>query len=59
MKFTKQFVSGILFGLAFGMLIGAAVADGQKKVNYTAIAGVGILLVIPGAAALRTGSPKS
>jgi hypothetical protein len=59
MRFTKQFVGGVLFGLAFGMFLGAALAEGKKKVNYTSMAGVGIILVIAGAAAARAGPPRS
>jgi hypothetical protein len=59
MWFTKQFVGGVLFGLAFGMFIGAALAEGKKEVNYTSMAGVGIILVIAGAATVRRGSPKA
>jgi hypothetical protein len=56
MKFPRQFVGGILFGLAFGMFIGAALAEGKKEVNYTSMAGVGIILVITGVATARAGS---
>ena len=59
MWFTKQFVGGVLFGLAFGMFIGAALAEGKKKVNYTSMAGVGIMLVVTGAMTARAGSPRS
>lgn len=59
MWFTKQFVGGVLFGLAFGMFLGAALAEGKKAVNYTSMAGVGIILVITGVATARAGSPKS
>ena len=59
MWFTKQFFGGVLFGLAFGMFIGAALAEGKKEVNYTSMAGVGIMLVIAGVAAARAGSRKS
>jgi hypothetical protein len=58
-KFTRQFFGGVLFGLAFGLMLGAALAYGKKQVNYTSIAGVGILLVIAGAAMARSGSAKS
>jgi membrane-associated protease RseP (regulator of RpoE activity) len=59
MWFTKQFVGGILFGVAIGMFIGAALAEGKKEINYTSMAGVGIVLVITGVATARAGSPKS
>jgi hypothetical protein len=59
MWFTRQFVGGVLFGLAFGMFIGAALAEGKKVVNYTSMAGVGIVLVISGVATARAGSPRS
>ena len=59
MRSPKQFVGGVLFGLAFGMFIGAALAEGKKEVNYTSMAGVGILLVIVGVVSARAGSPKS
>jgi hypothetical protein len=41
------------------MFIGAALAEGKKEVNYTSMAGVGIILVITGVATARAGSPKS
>jgi hypothetical protein len=56
MRFPKQFLGGVLVGLAFGILSGAALADG-KKVNYTSIAGVGSILAIVGVATARAGSP--
>lgn len=59
MRFSKQFVGGILVGLALGMFLGAALAENQKKVNYTSLAGVGMILVITGVAAARAGAPKS
>jgi hypothetical protein len=59
MKFPKQFFGGVLFGLAFGMLIGAYLADGKKEVNYTSMAGVGSLLALAGALIARGGSPKA
>jgi hypothetical protein len=59
MRFTKQFFGGVLVGLAFGIMLGAALAEGKQKVNYTSMAGVGILLVIAGAAMARAGSSKS
>ena len=59
MWFTKQFVGGILFGVAFGMFIGAALGQGKKEVNYTSMAGVGIILGVTGVATARAGSPKS
>jgi hypothetical protein len=59
MKFPKQFIGGVLFGLAFGMLLGASLAEGKKEVNYTSMAGVGSLLAIAGVAMARAGSPKS
>jgi hypothetical protein len=59
MWFKKQFVGGVLVGLAFGMFIGAALAEGKKEVNYTSMAGVGVILIIAGGAAARAGSFKS
>jgi hypothetical protein len=59
MRFPKQFVGGVLFGVAFGNLLGAALAEGKKNVNYTSIAGVGSLLAIAGVAMARAGAPKS
>ena len=60
MRFPKQFVGGVLFGLAFGMLIGARLVEGQQEINYTKIAGVGAILVtIAGVAIARGRSPKS
>jgi hypothetical protein len=59
MRFPKQFFGGILVGLAFGLLLGAALVEGKKDVNYTQIAGVGIMLVTVGAVTARAGSPKS
>jgi hypothetical protein len=59
MKFPRQFVGGIVFGLAFGILIGAALAEGKKEVNYTSIAGVGSLLALAGVLIARGRSPKS
>jgi hypothetical protein len=58
MKFTRQFVGGVLIGLAFGLLFGAWLAEGKTKVNYTSIAGVGSILVMIGAVSLRPGSSK-
>ena len=58
MRFSKQFFGGILVGLAFGMFAGAALAEGKKEVNYTSMAGVGMILAITGVAAARVGSPK-
>lgn len=59
MRFTRQFFGGVMIGLALGLMLGAAVADGRKEVNYTSIAGVGILLIIPGAVMLRPVPVKS
>ena len=59
MKLTLQFFGGILVGLAFGMLIGAAIAEKQKVVNYSSMAGVGVMLAIVGMVAAQRGSPKS
>lgn len=59
MRIPKQFIGGILVGLAFGMFLGAALGERQKKVNYTSLAGVGIILVITGVASAWAGSPKS
>ena len=57
MTFPKQFIGGIMFGLAFGMMIGAYLAEGKKEVNYTSMAGVGIMLVVVGVATARAASP--
>ena len=59
MTFPKQFVGGSLFGLALGMIIGAGLAEGKKEVNYTSMAGVGVILAIAGVSMARTGSSKS
>jgi hypothetical protein len=59
MSFPKQFVGGILFGLAFGILIGAALAEGKKEVNYTSMAGVGSMLALAGVLIARGRPPKS
>ncbi len=59
MRFSRQFFGGILVGLAFGILLGAGLAEGKKEVNYTSMAGVGSLLVLAGALMARVGSPKS
>jgi hypothetical protein len=59
MKFPKQFFGGVLVGLAFGILFGAALVEGKKEVNYTSMAGVGSLLAIAGVAMARAGAPKS
>ena len=59
MRFPKQFVGGVLAGLAFGILIGAALAEGKKEVNYTSIAGVGSMLALAGVLIARGRSPKS
>jgi hypothetical protein len=58
-RFPKQFFGGILVGLAFGLLLGAALAEGKKEVNYTSMAGVGSLWALAGVAIARAGSPKS
>ena len=59
MRISRQLVGGVLIGLAFGMFIGAALAEGKKQVNSTAMAGVGMILAITGVATARTGSPRS
>ena len=59
MRFPKQFFGGVLVGLAFGILLGAALVEGEKEVNYSKLAGVGTLLAIAGVAIARAGSPKS
>jgi len=59
MSFPRQFFGGILVGLGLGMLIGAALAEGQQQVNYTSMAGVGSLLAVAGVAMARWGSPKT
>jgi len=58
MMFSRQFFGGILVGLAFGILLGAGLAEGKKEVNYTSMAGVGSLLALAGALIARAGSPK-
>jgi len=58
MRFPKQFFGGVLVGLAFGLLLGAALAEGKKTVNYTSMAGVGSLLALAGVLMARAGSPK-
>lgn len=59
MRSPKQFIGGILVGLAFGIMLGAALVEGKKKVNYTSMAGVCMLLAITGVAAARAASPRS
>jgi hypothetical protein len=59
MRFPKQFVGGVLAGLAFGILIGAALVEGKKEVNYTMIAGMGSIMALAGVAIARGRSPKS
>jgi len=59
MRFPKQFFGGVLVGLAFGMLLGGALVDRQKKFNSTPMAGVGAMLALVGVAIARSGSPKS
>jgi hypothetical protein len=59
MRFPKQFLGGILVGLAFGILIGAALVEREKEVNHTKLAGIGALLAIAGVTIARAGSPKS
>jgi hypothetical protein len=59
MRFPKQFFGGVLVGLAFGVMLGATMVEGEKEVNYTKLAGVGSLLAIAGVAIARAGSPKS
>jgi hypothetical protein len=58
LRFPKQFVGGVLAGLAFGILQGAALVEGAKEVNYSKLAGVGMLLAIAGVAIARAGSPN-
>jgi hypothetical protein len=57
MRFPKQFLGGVLVGLAFGILCGAALVEGKKEVNYTQLAGVGTILAIVGVATARAASP--
>jgi hypothetical protein len=57
MRFPKQFLGGVLVGLAFGILLGAALVEGKKEVNYTKLAGVGAILAIVGVATARAASP--
>jgi small basic protein len=59
MKFPRQFFGGVLVGIGLGLVLGAGVADGKQKVNYTSIAGVGCLLAIPGAVMARRDASKS
>jgi hypothetical protein len=53
-----QFIGGVLFGLALGIQIGPALVVGKKDVNYSQLAGLGILLAIVGVATARAGSPR-
>jgi hypothetical protein len=53
--FTRQFFGGVLVGLAFGLLIGAAVAQG---VDYDANVLPSLLLVIAGMALARKAPAK-
>jgi hypothetical protein len=57
MRFPKQFFGGVLVGLAFGILLGAALVEGKKDVNYSQLGGVGAILAIVGVATARAGSP--
>ena len=59
MRFPKQFFGGVLFGLALGIIIGTYLAEGKKEVNYTSMAGVGMILAVAGVSMARAGSPKS
>src|SRR3954463_3427201 len=56
MRFPRQFFGGVLVGLAFGMLLGGALVDRQKKFNSTSMAGVGAMLALAGVAIARSGS---
>jgi NhaP-type Na+/H+ or K+/H+ antiporter len=56
MKFTMQFFGGILVGLAFGLLIGAALVQGTN-INGGLVV-VGLLLVFGGFALARQGSVR-
>jgi hypothetical protein len=58
MRFPKQFMGGVFVGVAFGILLGAYLAEGKKEVIYTSMAGVGVLLTVAGVSMARTGSPK-
>ena len=53
-----KFIGGTLVGLAIAILLGAALADGKKDVNYTAIAGVGGMLTMVGAITLQRASRR-
>ena len=55
---SRPVVAGILFGLAFGMFLGAALAE-NKRANSTSMAGVGVILAVTGVAAARAGSSRS
>jgi hypothetical protein len=48
MRSPKQFIGGVLVGLAFGILLGAALVEEKKEINYTSMAGVGMLLAMAG-----------
>jgi hypothetical protein len=48
-----QFAGGILVGLAFGILLGAYMVEGEKEVNYTKLAGIGAILAVVGVAIAR------
>lgn len=56
MGLSRPFFGGILVGLAFGVLLGAGLSAGKKDVNYTPMAGVGVLLAIVGVSMARAGS---
>ena len=59
MRFPKVFIGGLLVGLAFGILLGAALVEGKTEVSYTKLAGVGSILAIIGVASARAGWSKS
>jgi hypothetical protein len=59
MRFARVFIGGIFVGLAFGMLLGAGLVQGEQNVNSTKFAGVGIILAIIGVATARTASRKA
>jgi hypothetical protein len=59
MQLFRLVFGGALIGLAFGMLIGAYLAEGKEHVNYTSIAGVGSILAVCGGASIRASAIKS
>lgn len=48
----------LVFGVAFGIFLGATLVEGMKEIDYPQIAGVGVLLSIIRAASPRAGARK-